>query len=172
MDAGRKVSARLMQAEVPNPDLFDDPIDALGGITRDITDAALFLLYQAAEQLGAEFLDHQEIAASIADLICMAYCAQSVSLRCRRLRAAPPAGFEAMLLAAEAVGQWAGEEAHRSVRYVLDCLPGSDDFADWRDEPFTGIRNLLDRLIRRDSSPATLRGTLASAVIARDGYPF
>ena len=77
-----------------------------------------------------------------------------------------------MLLAAEAVGQWAGEEPHRAVRYVLNSHPGLDDSADWRDEPFAGIRNLLDRLIHRDSSPAKLRRRLARVVLERDGYPF
>ena len=172
LDAGRRASSGLMRAEVPNPDLFDDPIDALGGLTRDVTDAAQFLLFQASEQLGAEFPAQQEIVAAIADLVCMVYCLQSVTLRCQRLRSAPPPRFDAMLLAAEAVGQWVGEEAHRAARYVLDSMPGLDDIVDWRDEPFTGIRNLLDRLIRRDTSPVDLRRSLAKIVIERDGYPF
>ncbi len=172
LDAGRRASAALMQAEVPDPDLFDDPVDALTALSRDIADAGLFLLYQASEQLGQELLEQQEIAAAVADLVCMAYCSQSVALRCKSLRGAPPPRFEAMLLAAEAVGQWAGEEAHRAARYILDSMPGLDDIVDWRDEPFTGIRNLLDRLIRRDTSPAKLRRTLADVVLKREGFPF
>jgi hypothetical protein len=77
-----------------------------------------------------------------------------------------------MVLAAQCVCQWAGEEAHHAARYVLDSLPGLEDLVDWRDEPFTGIRNLLDRLIRREESPAAMRRRLAAAVIERGGYPW
>ena len=172
LDAGRQASAELMQAEVPNPELFNDGIDALGGIAHDIRSTAIFLLYQAADQFGTELMENQEVVAAIADLVCMAYCVESVHVRCLRLQTAPPPRFEAMLLAAEVVGQWAGEEAHRAARFVLDALPGVEDIVDWRDEPFTGIRNLLDRLIRRDTNPATLRRQLATAVLARNSYPF
>jgi alkylation response protein AidB-like acyl-CoA dehydrogenase len=172
LDAGRRISGQLMRSEMPNPQMFDDPIDALAAMGRDITDCALFLLHQAVEHLGDGLAEQQEIAAGIADLVCLAYCLQSVALRCRKLASNPPVRFDAMLLAAEAVGQWAGEESHRAARYVLDSLPGLEDLADWRDEPFTGIRNLLDRLIRRDTSPAALRRRLAKAVVERGGYPF
>jgi alkylation response protein AidB-like acyl-CoA dehydrogenase len=172
LDAGRRLTGALMRAELPDGDLFDNPLDALGALSRDVTDAALFLLHQATEQLGDGLLESQEIVAALADLICYAYCLQSVSLRCRRLSAAPPARFDAMLLTAEAAGQWLGEEANRAARYALDSMPGFEDSVDWRDEPFTGIRNLLDRLIRRDTSPAALRRAVAAVVIDRDGYPF
>ncbi len=172
IDAGRRISSMLMRSEMPDPDLFDDPIDALAGTSRDVTSAALFMFYQAHEALGKDLLEQQEISAAIADLVCIAYCLQTVTLRCQRLRSTPPPRFDAMLLAAQSVAQWAGDEAHRSARFILDSLPGLEDAADWRDEPFTGIRNLLDRLIRRDTSPVVLSRALAAEVIARDGYPF
>jgi hypothetical protein len=170
LDAGRRASNAMMRSEMPSPEIYEDVVSALTGQTRDITDLALFLLYQASEHYGNALSEQQEIAASIADLVCLAYCVQSVTLRCQRA-GTDSARSETMLLAAETVGQWAGEEAHRAARYVLDSLPGLEDSADWRDEPFTGIRNLLDRIIRRETSPAELRRRLAERVLERDGYP-
>ena len=172
LDAGRKISATLVQSMPPDSTVFDGPVDQLDALAQDVADAALFLLFQANEQLGDGLLEQQEIAAAIADLVCLAYCIQSVAIRCGRLQAGPPPRFQAMLDAAEAVGQWAGEESHRAIRYVLDSLPALDDQVDWRDEPFTGIANLLARLVRRDRSPAELRRSLAAAVLERDGWPF
>jgi len=169
LDAGRRASSELMQSEIPEPALYDGPLDAIGAQVSDLRAVTNFLLFQAAEMFGAELLENQEVAAAVADLVCMTYCLESVHIRCSR--AARPK-LDTMLVAAEAVSQWAGEEAHRAARYVLDSLPGLEDTADWRDEPFTGIRNLLERIIRRDSSPAVLRRKLAEAVVAREGYVF
>ena len=169
LDAGRRTSIRLVQSEMPYPDMFDDPADVLAGQGRDIRSAALFLLYQADEHLRDEPVEHQELFAALGAVVSAAYCVQSVAPRCMLLRDAPPAIYRSILQAADVAIQLAAESAHRSARYVLDSLPGLEDSVDWRDEPFTGIRNLLDRIIRRDSSPIELRRALAAAAMEAGG---
>ena len=113
----------------------------------------------------------QEIAASIADVVCSAYALESVWLRCQKLRARNHPRYETALLAAEVAALDYTNEALNAARYALDSLPGIDDVVDWRDEPFTGIAGLLDRLNRTEANPMQLRRDLAALVIERNGYP-
>ena len=132
---------------------------------------ALFLLFQATERLGAEFMEAQEIVAAIADVVCSSYALESVSLRCQKLQARHPARYETALLAAEVAALDYASEALTAARYALDSLPALDDVVDWRDEPFTGIAGLLARLDRWDANPMQLRRDLAARVLDRGSYP-
>jgi alkylation response protein AidB-like acyl-CoA dehydrogenase len=170
-DAGLRATQTLSRMEAPEPPLYDDPLDAISAAARDTKQLAQFLLYQATERLGEELLEIQEIPAAIADVICCAYALESVSLRCRKLQARNHPRFETALLAAQVAALDYTGEALNAARYALDCLPSIDDVVDWRDEPFTGISGLLDRLGRNDANPMQLRRDLAARILERNGYP-
>jgi alkylation response protein AidB-like acyl-CoA dehydrogenase len=170
-DAGLRTTQMLARAEAPEPPLYDDPLDALGAAVQDTRQLALFLLFQASERLGGELLEAQEIAAAIADVVCSVYALESVRLRCGKLRVQGHPRCETALLAAQVAALDYRQEAVTAARYALDSLPSIDDVVDWRDEPFTGLAALLDRLGSRDESPMQLRRDLAARVIEKDGYP-
>ncbi len=170
-DAGLRATDALTRAQIPNPPFFDDPLDAIAAAGEDTKRLALFLLYQATERLGDAFGETQEIVAAIADVICAAYALESVSLRCRKLQTRGAAHYDTALLAAQVAARDYADEALAGARYALDALPSLDDVVDWRDEPFTGIAALLDRLGRWEASPLQLRRDLAAEVIEKEGYP-
>lgn len=169
--AGLRITEELARAEMPEPPLYDTAIEAIGGAARDAKRLALFLLFQAAERLGAELMEWQEIPAAVADVIGSAYALESVWLRCERLRNQNHPRFRTALQAAQVATLDYADEALTAARYALDSLPAIDDVVDWRDEPFTGIAALLDRLSHRDDSPLQLRRDLAAAVLDKEGYP-
>lgn len=180
-DNGLRATQMLARPEAPEPPLFDDPLEAIGVAANDTKQLALFLIYQATERLGTELMEMQEIPAAIADVVCSAYALESVWLRVvKMLRAALAAPntqrltprVETAMLAAQVAARDYADEALAAARYALDSLPSIDDVVDWRDEPFTGIAALLDRLSRWDSSPLQLRRDLAARVQEKDGYPF
>lgn len=170
--AGLRATEALSRVEMPEPPFFDDPLDAIGAAAKDTKQLALFLLFQATERLGAELAEAQEIVAAIADVVCAAYAVESVCLRCRKRERLGAARQEVARLAAQVAAMDYMEEAVRAARYALDALPAIDDVVDWRDEPFTGIANLLDRLSLREENPMRLRRDLAARVLEHDGYPF
>ena len=170
-DAGLRASQALARMEAPEPPLFDDPLEAVAAAARDARQLALFLLFQATERLGETLLEAQEIAAALADLVCSAYAIESVALRCEKLPTLAPARYETALLAAQVAARDYADESLAAARYIFDALPAIDDVVDWRDEPFTGIYALLDRLSRWDASPMQLRRDLSAQVLARNRYP-
>lgn len=170
-DAGLRATQTLSAAILPELPLYDDPLDALDAAAQDTKQLALFLLFQATERLGEELMEMQEIPAAIADVVCSAYALESVALRCRKLQSRNHPRYETALLAAQVAALDYTGEALNAARYALDCLPAIDDVVDWRDEPFTGISGLLDRLGRTDLNPMHLRRELAARVLEREGYP-
>jgi alkylation response protein AidB-like acyl-CoA dehydrogenase len=170
-DAGERATMALARELAPDAALFDDPLDAIYAVAADVKQLALFLFYQATELLGAEFAGAQEIVAAIADVICSAYAIESVELRCRKLRDRENPKFGTALLAAQIATRDYADEALNAARYALDSLPSLDDVVDWRDEPFTGLSELMQRVGRSDVSPMQLRRDLAERVLEREGYP-
>ncbi|HLK59269.1 MAG TPA: acyl-CoA dehydrogenase family protein [Chthonomonadaceae bacterium] len=170
-EAGLRATEALSRSEVPEPPMYEDPLDAMGAAANDTKQLGLFLLFQATEKLGEAFGDAQEVGAAIADVICAAYAQESVWLRCTKLRRLGGARADIALLAGQIITRDYAEEALRGARYALDAMPALDDVVDWRDEPFTGIAALLDRLDRWEGNPMLLRRDLAAHVLEKDGYP-
>src|SRR5579871_5325732 len=170
-EAGSRATQELAHSEAPEPPLYEDPLDAMGAAANDTKQLGLFLLFQATEKLGEAFGDAQEVGAAIADVICAAYAQESVWLRCTKLRRLGGARADIALLAGQIITRDYAEEALRGARYALDAMPALDDVVDWRDEPFTGIAALLDRLDRWEGNPMLLRRDLAAHVLEKDGYP-
>jgi alkylation response protein AidB-like acyl-CoA dehydrogenase len=170
-DAGERATSALVREMAPDAGLYDDPLDTVHAAAADAKQLALFLFYQASERLGADLAEAQEIVAAIADVVCSAYAIESAAVRCRKLRDRGHPRCDTALLAAQIASLDYAEEALRAGRYALDSLPAMDDVVDWRDEPFTGLSALLQRLGQSDVSPMQLRRELASQVLEQEGYP-
>lgn len=170
-EVGERVSQSLARMEAPEPPVYEDALEAIGAAAKDLKQLSLFLLYQASERMGEELSEAQEIVAAIADIICACYLVESVLLRCRKLASSNPNRYAVALLAGEIAARDYTESALNAARYALDSMPAFDDVVGWRDEPFTGLSNLLDRLGRWEGSPMQLRRDLAHIVLQREGYP-
>ena len=153
-------------------DRVEDPLDSIGAAASGLKRLALALLHYSSERLGPELLETQEIAASVADIICAAYAVESVWHRVAKLRkfSGEPRSETALLMAQIAARNHT-EEALTAAHYVLDSLPPTDDGTNWRDLPPNGLTALLDRLARWDSNPMQQRRQLAAQVIECNGYP-
>ncbi|HZO87457.1 MAG TPA: acyl-CoA dehydrogenase family protein [Chthonomonadaceae bacterium] len=170
-DMGLRATQELARQEALEMPLYDEPLEAIRAAAQDTKQLALFLLYQTSERLGAEWMEAQEIAAALADIINSAYALESVALRCERLRTLAPARYETALLAAQVAARDYADEALAAARYAFDSLPDLEDVVDWRDEPFSGVHALLDRLGRWETGPMQLRRDLAARVLEKEGYP-
>jgi hypothetical protein len=170
-EAGLRATEALARAEAPEHPFFDDPLDSVGALAHDTKRLALFLLFQATERLGEEWMEAQEIVAAVADIVCSAYALESVHLRCEKLGRSGSPRYETALLAALVAARDYADSALSAARFALDSLPGIEDVVDWRDEPFTGISALLDRLGRSEANPMQQRRELAVRVLEADGYP-
>lgn len=170
-DAGMDATRNLSRTESPDPPYFDQPLDAVLAAVRGLKQIALFLLYQAEQRLGDDLGESQEIVAAIADTICAAYGMESIWLRCSKMSRGSGRKFETALLAARSACRFHSEQAVSAVRYALDCMPSIDDVVDWRDEPFTGLANLLANLQRWEGSPMQINRELADLAIEAGGWP-
>lgn len=171
LDAGLRATETLLHPEVPEPPFYDDPLDEIGGAAKDAKRLALFLVFQAQEHLREALAEAEEIVAALADVIGAAYALDSVWLRCAKLQRRSSPGYDVALLAARVAARDHADAAVAAARYALDSLPLLEEVGDWRDEPFTGLSLLLDRLGRWEDSPMQLRRDLAARVIEREGYP-
>ena len=170
-DAGVDATRILTRPEAPDIVYFDHPLDAVFAASKGLKRLAVFLLYQAAERFGAEFAEMQEVSAAIADVICSAYAVESVWLRCSKMSPANARRYDTAILAAQAACRFHCDQAVYAARYALDCIPSIDDVVDWRDEPFTGLANLLSGLQRWEGSPLQIGRDLADRVIEAEGWP-
>jgi alkylation response protein AidB-like acyl-CoA dehydrogenase len=170
-DAGAEATRALSRAEAPDAPFFDHPLDAERAASRSLKQLAIFLLYQATERYGPELSEMQEVSASIADIICSAYAVESVWLRCSKMSPANTRRYEAAILAAQTACRFHSEQAVSAARYALDCIPSIDEIVDWRDEPFTGLANMLANLQRWEGNPAQIGRDLANRAIEAGGWP-
>ena len=166
--AGRSAAQSLSQASVSPPSA--DPLAALADAARDARQLALLLLHRAAEYLGAALPEAQETVASVADVICAAYALDSLRLRCETLGTRQSPHFDGALLAARVAARDHADEAVLAAKLVLDALLALDG-SQWRDEPSSVVRRLLNRLERPQANSVSLRRDLAVLILARGGYP-
>ena len=170
-NGGLWASQALSRSQVDELPIHEDPLAAIGAAARDVKQLALFLLYQASERLADELMEAQEIVGAIADIVCSAYAIESVWLRTGKLRLRAPARAETSLITAQIAARDYAAEALAAANYAFDALPSMEDVVDWRDEPFTSLASLMNRLGRWDANPMQLRRDLAARVVEKGGYP-
>ena len=166
--AGQNAAQTISRTDASQPSA--DPLTALADAARDARQLALFLLHRAAEHLGATLAEAQETIASVADVICAAYALDSLRLRCETLKESQSPHFETALLAARVAARDHADEAVFAAKQALDAL-SLPDGVNWRNEPNSTLRCLLERLERPQANPVALRRELAAQVLDRCGYP-
>ncbi len=170
-DAGADATRLLSRTVAPDLDFYDQPLESILAASGGLKTLAIFLLYQAIERFGADFVEMQEVSAAIADVICAAYSVESVWLRCSKISSSNPQRYENVMLTAHVACKFHCDQAVYAARYALDCMPAIDDVVDWRDEPFTGLANLLSSLQRWEGSPMQIGRNLADRIIEAGGWP-
>jgi hypothetical protein len=135
--------------------------DSLMTFANTAKSTALQLLRIANQKLGiAGLLEAQEVAAGIADTVCIAYAQESIALRVAKMRADenPNAAVAEQLARVAALGHMA--TLTRAMQNTLWCLEhvGSIDTVSVGDE-------------QSPPNPMSWRRKLAAIVLERGGYP-
>ncbi len=85
MEAIQAIRAELNQPQMPTPDPID-PLEAIGKYITNAKKAILMTAGMAAEQVGTELEEKQEIVAHLADCLIALYAMESAWLRTRKLQ--------------------------------------------------------------------------------------
>jgi alkylation response protein AidB-like acyl-CoA dehydrogenase len=147
----------LLTAELPTVP-GDDSLMMFANTAKT---TALHLLRIANEKLGmAGLLEAQEVAAGIADIVCVAYAQESVALRVARMRADGNPNVAVVEQLARVAGLGHLATLTRAIQNTLWCL-------EYVSPPDT--MPMLDE--QSPPNPMQMRRELAGIVLERNGYP-